>query len=168
MLAPDLRSFGESTVITRAGEDEDYTLENLDDMVLDVAAAIEYLKTRREVSAGQIGVVGASVGANLAYVASGAFPEVLAAVSMSPNANPQGGVLLGKNIPGFSPRAVLFMSDVAEAGDAQALAQTAAEPVNVIVYEGASAHGVQLLPNPQVKPDMRGWLAANLPLSSGD
>ncbi|MCH7835743.1 MAG: alpha/beta fold hydrolase [Chloroflexi bacterium] len=168
VLAPDLRSFGESTVITRAGEDEDYTLENLDDMVLDVAAAIEYLKTRREVSAGQIGVVGASVGANLAYVASGAFPEVLAAVSMSPNANPQGGVLLGKNIPGFSPRAVLFMSDVAEAGDAQALAQTAAEPVNVIVYEGASAHGVQLLPNPQVKPDMRGWLAANLPLSSGD
>lgn len=167
VLAPDLRGFGESTVIVRDGEDEDYTLQSLDDMVLDVAAAIEYLKTRNEVIAGQIGVVGASVGANLAYVASGAFPEVLAAVSMSPNADPQGGVLLGRNVPGFSPRAVLFMSDEAEAADAEALAQTVAEPVNAIVYEGAAAHGVQLLPNPRVRPDMRDWLNANLPLVAG-
>ncbi len=167
MLAPDLRGFGESTVIVRDGKDEGYTLESLDDMVLDVAAAIEYLKTRSEVNAKQIGVVGASVGANLAYVASGAFPEVMAAVSMSPNADPQGGVLLGWNVPNFSPSAVLFMSDRAEAGGARALAQTVAEPVDVIVYEGASAHGIQLLPNPQVKPDMRGWLTANLPLVAG-
>lgn len=167
MLAPDLRGFGESTIIVRDGRDEDYALENLDDMVLDLAAAIEYLKTRSEVIAGQVGVVGASVGANLAYVASGAFPEIQAAVSMSPNDNPQGGVLLSRNVPGFSPRAVLFMSDEAEATDAEALAQTVAEPVNAIVYEGAAAHGVQLLPNPQVKPDMMGWLNANLPLIAG-
>ncbi len=168
VLAPDLRSFGESTTIVRDGEDADYRLQNLDDMLFDVAAAIIYLSTRTEVEADAIGVVGASVGGNLAYVASGAFPEVRATVSMSPNANPQGGVLLGSDISGFSPRAVLFMSDETEAADAETLAATVAEPVDVIVYEGEAAHGVQLLANPRAKPDIRGWLAANLPLVAGE
>ncbi len=137
-------------------------------MLLDAAAAIEYLETRSEVEADVIGVVGASVGANLAYVASGAFPDVRATVSMSPNASPPGGVLLGRDISGFQPRSLLFMSDEAEAGDADALAQNVAEPVDVIVYEGRTAHGAQLLDNPAVKPDILGWLAANLPISSGD
>lgn len=167
VLAPDLRSFGESTVVLRNDSEQEYELANLDDMLVDVAAAIEYLKTRSEVDAGAIGVVGASVGGNLAYVSSGAFPEVKTAVSMSPNASPQGGVLLGGNVPGFSPGAVLFMSDAAEAADAEALAETVAEPVHVIVYEGATAHGVQLLDNPQAKPDIRDWLTENLPLPSG-
>lgn len=74
--------------------------------MVDVATAIEYLKTRSAVNADAIGVVGASVGGNLAYVTSGAFAEVKTAVSMSPNA--------------------------------------------------------------KVKPDIRDWLAANLPLSSGE
>lgn len=168
VLAPDLRSFGESTTIVRDGEDADYRLQNLDDMLFDVAAAIIYLSTRTEVEADAIGVVGASVGANLAYVASGAFPEVRATVSMSPNANPQGGVLLGSDISGFSPRAVLFMSDETEAADAETLAATVAEPVDLIVYEGEAAHGVQLLANPRAKPDIRGWLAANLPLVAAE
>ena len=168
VLAPDLRGFGESTVIVRDGSEERYELTNLDDMVLDVAAAIDYLKTRAEVDAEAIGVVGASVGGNLAYVASGAFPEVRAAVSMSPNSQPQGGVLLGGNVPDFSPRAVRFMSDQAEAADAEALAENVAEPVDVRIYTGATAHGVQLLPNPEAKPDIRDWLAANLRLASGE
>ncbi len=164
MLAPDLRSFGESTTIVRDGVEEGYRLDNLDDMLFDVAAAIIYLSTRTEVEADAIGVVGASVGGNLAYVASGAFSEVRATVSMSPNASPQGGVLLGSEISGFSPGAVLFMSDEAEAADAETLAANVAEPVDVIVYDGETAHGVQLLANPQAKPDIRGWLASNLAL----
>jgi hypothetical protein len=42
------------------------------------------------------------------------------------------------------------------------------EPVDVRIYEGKTAHGVQLLDNPEVKPDIRDWLTANLPLSSGE
>lgn len=168
VLAPDLRSFGESTTIVRDGEDADYQLQNLDDMLFDVAAAIIYLSTRTEVQADAIGVVGASVGGNLAYVASGAFPEVIATVSMSPNANPQGSVLLGNDIPGFSPRAVLFMSDETEAADAETLAATVAQPVDVIVYEGEAAHGVRLLANPLAKPDILSWLTANLALVTAE
>jgi dienelactone hydrolase len=168
VLAPDLHSFGESTVILRDGSEEEYELTDLDDMLLDVAAAIEYLKTRSEVDAEAIGVVGASVGGNLAYVASGAFPEVKTAVSMSPNASPSGDALLGRDVPAFSPHSVLFMSDEAEASDAQALADNVAEPVDIRIYEGKTAHGVQLLDNLEVKPDIRDWLTANLTLSSGE
>ena len=178
VLAPDLHSFGESTVILHDGSEEEYELTDLDDMLLDVAAAIEYLQTRSEVDAEAIGVVGASVGGNLAYVASGAFPEVKTAVSMSPNASPSGDVLLGRDFPGFSPHSVLFpgfsphsvlfITDEVEASDAQALADNVAEPVDVRIYEGKIAHGVQLLDNPGVKPDIRDWLTANLPLSSGE
>lgn len=168
VLAPDLRSFGESTVILRDGAQEQYELTDLDDMLLDVAAAIEYLKTRGEVDAEAIGVVGASVGGNLAYVASGAFPQLNTAVSMSPNASPSGDALLGRDVPGFSPRSVLFMSDEAEASDAQALAVNVAQPVDVRIYERTTAHGVELLGDPEVKPDIRDWLTANLPLASGE
>lgn len=164
VLAPDLRSFGESRVIVRGGSAQDYRLSGLDDLALDVAAAIEYLKTRSEVDAEAIGVVGASMGANLAYFASGTFPEVKATVSMSPNASPLGGALLGTDVPNFSPRSVLFMSDEAEAPDARELADNVAEPVEVLVYKGEIAHGVRLLNNPQVKPDIQDWLAANLPV----
>lgn len=168
VLAPDLRSFGESTVILRDGSQEQYELTDLDDMLLDVAAAIEYLKTRAEVDAEAIGVVGASVGGNLAYVASGAFPQLKTAVSMSPNASPSGDALLGRDVPGFSPRSVLFMSDEAEASDAQALAVNVAEPVDVRIYERTTAHGVELLDDPEVKPDIRDWLTANLALAPGE
>lgn len=134
-------------------------------MLLDVAAAIEYLKTEGEVDTEAIGVAGASVGGNLAYVA---FPRLNAAVSMSPNASPPGNSLLGRDIPGFSPRSVLFMSDWAEASDAQALAVNVAQPVDVRIYEGTTAHGAELLESPEVKLDIRHWLAANLLLAPGE
>ncbi len=104
----------------------------------------------------------------LAYVASGAFPQLNTAVSMSPNANPSSDALLGRDIPSFSPRSVLFMSDEAEASDAQALADSVAQPVDVRIYERTTAHGVELLEDPEVKPDIRDWLTANLPLVSSE
>jgi len=168
VLAPDLRSFGESTVILRDGSESGYELADLGDLLLDVAAAIEYLKTRAEVGAEAIGVVGASVGGNLAYVASGSFPQIKTAVSMSPNASPSDDALLGRDVPGFSPRSVLFMSDEAESSDAQALAANVADPVDVRIYDSTVAHGVELLEDPETKPDIRDWLSANLPLASGE
>ena len=165
VLAPDLRGHGESTVLVRNGKEEEYQLEDLNALVLDVAAAIDYLKSRSEVDASSIGVVGASVGGNVAYVASGAFLEVRATVSMSPNAHPQGNALLGADVPDFNPQAVLFLSDEAEAPDAKALAENVKDPVEVHVYEGKTAHGVELLLDSRARPDIRGWLTVNLRLS---
>ncbi len=162
VLAPDLRSFGESTKAVRDGREENYELSDLNDMVKDVAAALDWLQARNGIDVTRIAVIGASVGANIAYVAAGAFPDVKTAVSMSPNASPQGGALLGRNVPGFSPRSVLFMSDQREATDARDLAENVADPVAVKVYSGAVAHGVALLDNPQAVQDILDWLSRTL------
>ncbi len=158
VLAPDLRSLGE-VMECPPGPDADRCF---DDLLRDVIAAMKYLEARNDVDAARIAVIGASFGGNLAYVASGAFPEVDTAVAMSANASPRGGALLGRNLSDFSPRSVLFMSDEAEADDARALAKNVAEPVDVKVYGGATAHGVQLLDNPQAVQDILDWLRRTL------
>lgn len=69
----DIRGMGESVVLADGGAfepGEDAT--HLDSLPLDVAAAVEFLGERREVDPRRIAVVGASVGANIAYV--GAAP----------------------------------------------------------------------------------------------
>jgi hypothetical protein len=40
--------------------------------------------------------------------------------------------------------------------------------VDVRIYEGTTAHGVELLENLEVKLDIRDWLAANLLLDPGE
>ncbi|MFQ5878959.1 MAG: hypothetical protein ACE5IZ_02135 [Dehalococcoidia bacterium] len=97
-----------------------------------------------------------------ARVAAGAFPQVKTAISMSPNASPAGGILLGHDVPNFRPRSVLFMSDERESGDAQALASAAAQPVAIKVYPGRSSHGIALLDNPQAVQDILDWLSQTL------
>jgi len=162
VLAPDLRAFGESTRCRVNGRDERCALEDVDDLLKDVPAALSYLKDEQDVDTERMAVIGASLGGNVAYVASGAFPEVDTAVSISPNANTRGGALLGTNVPGFEPRSVLFMADETESTDAETLAENVAAPVEVKVYEGERLHGVELLKNPQALLDILGWLEETL------
>ena len=79
-------------------------------MPLDVEGAISWLKGRSEVDADRIAVVGADIGANIAYVSSGSFSDVKTAVSISPVSNSDQLVLLGEGIPDFQPRSILFMA----------------------------------------------------------
>ncbi|MCH7811811.1 MAG: alpha/beta fold hydrolase [Chloroflexi bacterium] len=162
VLAPDLRSFGASDRAVRDGRQVPYELTNLDEMVLDVAAALAWLEARSGIDTSRIAVIGASVGANIAYVSSGAFDAVDTAIAMSPSASTGGSVLLGRDVPDFSPRSVLFMSDERESGEARTLAATVAEPVETKVYGGATAHGVALLANEQTVQDIFDWLAEHL------
>jgi len=68
VLAPDLRGFGESNKIVR-----------------DVDAALRWLKDRGEVDMQRIGIVGARLGADLAYVSVGLFPSLRAGVAITPS-----------------------------------------------------------------------------------
>jgi hypothetical protein len=40
--------------------------------------------------------------------------------------------------------------------------------VDVCVYKGTNARGVDLLDDPDVRPDTREWLSANLPFAFGE
>jgi len=85
VLAPDLRGFGESNKIVRDGQEEPYQLTNRQDALLDVDAALRWLKDRGEVDMQRIGIVGARLGADLAYVSVGLFPSLRAGVAITPS-----------------------------------------------------------------------------------
>lgn len=163
VVAPDLRSFGESTTCFQEIDFGPCELDDLDDLIKDAAAAVEWVQNKPDLDHTRIAVIGASIGGNLAYVSSGLFDQVKTAVAMSPNANPPGGALLGAGEENFNPRSVLFLADEAEAADAMALAENVAEPVEVKVYQGISAHGIALFDaEPSVLPDILEWLRLHL------
>ena len=163
VLAPDARAHGES--LRRVRADGGYDVETdraktLDDWPDDVAAAIAWLTARGDINPDRIGVGGASVGANTAWIASGALPAVRRAVAVSGRFEP-GGLLMGEDIPNFQPRGVLFQSDRAEALQSQALFSLTAEPRRVQVYD-TPGHGIELLKFDAPRRDFIAWLADGL------
>jgi alpha-beta hydrolase superfamily lysophospholipase len=83
-LAIDLRGHGESGGIARAGDGSDYG-----PMVRDVSAARRYLASRGDVQATRIGILGASIGANLAVI-SAATEDVASLALLSPSLDYRG------------------------------------------------------------------------------
>jgi len=83
VLAPDIRGFGESTTAVRDGNEETVQFTNRPDALLDVSAALKWLKSQSGVDSGRVGVIGARLGGDLAYVSTGLFPEVKAAVAIT-------------------------------------------------------------------------------------
>ena len=133
MLAPDARAHGES--LRRVRSDGGYDFETdrantLDGWPTDVAAAVAWLTARGDIDLDRIGVGGASVGANTAWIASSIVPAVRRAVAVSGRFEP-GRLLMGEDIPNFQPRGVLFQSDREEALQSQALYSRTAEPRRV-------------------------------------
>jgi dienelactone hydrolase len=76
VLAPDLRGHGQS---------DPYELTNSAELLRDVNAALIWLDSRDDIDFGRVAVVGARLGAELAYVSTGLFSPVIAGVAMSPS-----------------------------------------------------------------------------------
>ena len=84
-LAIDLRGHGDSTYGGGAADGSGYA-----SMVKDVAAARRYLGTRSDVRPSQIGILGASIGANLAVLHAAADPGVASLALLSPSLDYRG------------------------------------------------------------------------------
>jgi len=134
----------------------------------DVRASLDYLKAQQGVDPGHAAIIGASYGANLAYVSSGLYPDLDTAIAISVDSRPDDDALVGKGLSGFTPRSVLFISDEAESPESATLANTVDDPVGVKIHVGQaahggkSAHGVELLENELVIPQILEWLALRL------
>jgi dienelactone hydrolase len=85
VLAPDLRGHGESNKIIKNGVEEPYQLTNRQDALLDVDTALTWVKQRDDVDKDRIGIIGARLGADLAYVSSGLFTGLRAGVAITPD-----------------------------------------------------------------------------------
>ena len=157
-LAYDIRGMGESIDLADGGTvDTSAGAAYLDAFPLDAEAAADVL--RSELSPSSIGVVGASVGANTAFLASGSGFGLDGAVALSPAATD--GPLRGLSVDGFDPSGVLFIADSAEIGDSETLAAETADPKDLIEAE-IPGHGVALLASMDVVSSILDWLDARL------
>jgi dienelactone hydrolase len=84
-LTIDLRGHGESTGTLQEGEAPDYT-----GLVRDVAAARRYLSSRPDVVQSRVGILGASIGANLAVLEAAADPGIASLALLSPSLDYRG------------------------------------------------------------------------------
>ena len=165
VLAYDIRGHGGSTFQNNVYFPRStFQAEDFNNMPLDVEGAIGWLKSRPDVDAARIGLLGTELGANIAFVSSGIYAEVKTSVAISLITRLRQDVLLGNNVEGFRPRSVLFM---ASHGDGYAytsselLARRTGDPVRVSGYQGA-ANGPALLNNPDARAEILLWLREHL------
>ena len=165
VLAFDLRGHGQSAY--RNGEYSPRTLfeiEDFDRMPLDVAAALAWIGTRSEADTSRIGLIGADIGANIAFISAGTLDGIKTTVSVSPTYRQEQEILLADGIPDFRPRSVLYLAafgDDYAFTSAEAMALLTLAPKLVKGYQG-DGHGLNLLSEVEVRTEIYGWLRDNL------
>jgi alpha-beta hydrolase superfamily lysophospholipase len=156
-LAIDLRNHGESS--TGPGSADDSM-----PFVNDVRAALDYLSSRPDLVAGPRGIVGASVGANLAAVAAAGAPAVSALVLLSPGLDYR-NVRIEQPLRKYGDRAalvVLSQEDPYAARSARVLATAGTGVRDVRFLEGAGHGTVMLSHVPDLVDTIVDWLVARL------
>ncbi|MCH7472321.1 alpha/beta fold hydrolase, partial [bacterium] len=143
--------------------DEDYQA-----MQAEVAAAHDYLDEQPEVDANRVGIVGASIGANLAMLYAAGDLRVRTVVALSPGLDFKSLTPL-EALDGLDKRPLYLLAakgDKYSHSSSQELAKAAvkADPVSMREFEG-SAHGTDLLEaNPGLDMTIiTGWLLNYLP-----
>ncbi len=126
----------------------------LEEMPRDVAAALRFLRDRRGVDTERTAVIGASLGANVAYASSAA---ARATVALSPV--PLRDALRPR---GRGPRGVLFNSSRMEAAAVLEHEQTVREARLTMLAGDPEGHGVALLREPAVRRAILDWLRSHL------
>ena len=166
-LAFDIRGHGASTF--QNGQPlplAEFSLDDINAMPQDVEAAIAWVKTRPEADPTRIAVIGTDIGANIAFISSGSYPEVRTAVSISPEyrENQASQTLVGTNIPGFQPHTMLFLASFGDRyafTSSQTMAQLTQGEARVVGLQGI-AHGLDLLNDTEAWNELVNWLEAHL------
>ena len=166
-LAFDLRGHGGSAFQNGQPRPvQSFNPADLNQMPLDVEAAIAYLKTRPEIDIARIGLIGADIGANIAFISAGTLSDIKTTISVSPQYrdNQAQQILVGTNIPGFTPRNILYLAAFGD-GYAYTSAETMASftqgDVQVLGFQGLN-HGIQLLATPEAWQAALSWLGEKL------
>jgi pimeloyl-ACP methyl ester carboxylesterase len=140
-LAFDLRGHGEAGGRSTASGEPDYA-----PMVLDVKAARRHLAQRSDVQQGRVGLVGASIGANLAVLEAAADPTIASLALLSPSADYR-GLRIEAAIKKLGTRPVLLIAsddDPYALRSARELQKAGGGPRELLVVKGAG-HGTAML-----------------------
>lgn len=151
VLTYDIRGFGESRLPTVP---TDFTAWD-NDMPKDVPAIMTYLRDQSRIDSSHISMVGAVLGANVAYVASGSDIGLYRVVLLSPSLT--SGVLDGQTVEHFQPAGALGVSDRDGQSQTATVMATIQEPTSVILAEQPGS-GVALLQQTDVLGSVLSWL----------
>jgi pimeloyl-ACP methyl ester carboxylesterase len=120
---------------------------------VDLDPALDWLKARPRIDTQKIVVIGVDVGANLALIASGRFPEVRTAVAIKPNL--MESLAMAGSAQDFQPRsALIVVSDEAEGNRIKALVKA---PSRVLVSSVAGG-SAQATADKQITDAVFQWL----------
>lgn len=158
VLAMDLRGHGQS----RANEGE--VVPTQDDLLkiglADIQSALKWAAAQKAADAKRIGIVGAGLGGDLAFLARTAFVKnIRAAVVISPSYT----TITDGTFSGMTASGILFCAsskskDGMSMMAADTLANFTKEPKKVVIYDSA-AHGLAIFyKHPEVKQDILSWL----------
>ncbi|MFN8005723.1 MAG: alpha/beta fold hydrolase [Terriglobia bacterium] len=130
----------------------------------DITAAVKWLKAKPEIDTSRIACIGESLGADLAYFASGKFEEIRTAVALSPMAESALGWANG--IQNFQPHSVLYVAaqgDPPSTDASRRLESQTGFPVQVRIISNSSLKGAQLVSEtPEVAQIVVDWILKNM------
>lgn len=153
VLAIDLRGHGES------GGSKAWTK-----MTADVEAAVDFLRRQGDTDATRIGIVGASIGANLALVVAAADPQVKTVVLLSPGLDYR-GVQTEEAMRAYGQRPALIVAsqeDGYATDSSRTLDGLAQGKHQLKIYKGAG-HGTRMFgPEPGLADLIAQWLDETL------
>jgi pimeloyl-ACP methyl ester carboxylesterase len=153
VLSIDLRGHGES-----GGE------VNWDLAVDDMQQVWNYFTSRGDIDQDKTAFVGASIGANLAWVATSNEPAVKTAVLLSPGLN-YAGVETEEAMISYGDRPVLIVAsqeDTYAANSSTALDEYALGESQLIMYQGAGHGTFMLQAEPDLAQKIADWLSRDL------
>lgn len=151
VLTYDTRGFGESALDRVPGAQTSF----FGSMPNDLTAVVAYARRQTKIDAAQINVVGASLGANIAYVAAGSDLGTAKTVLLSPGVNAQ---LDGSTVINFRPINIFGLTSAAEQTTLDGLMASVSEPKKTTIVNEGTGRGVALLQNTEVFQSIRQWL----------
>ncbi|MBN1585758.1 alpha/beta fold hydrolase [Candidatus Uhrbacteria bacterium] len=167
VLTIDLRGHGQS-VSGPNGQALDYRLFGDEEhmaKIRDVKAAVGWLSEEAGITLKNIGLVGASIGANLAIAYAGTHPELPAVAALSPGLNYHGLTTEDRvRMMGAGQKLFLAASREDDRSIAAVRELSGIRPeATVREFEGAG-HGTELFgTNPEFMAELAGWISDMVP-----
>jgi len=154
VMALDLRGHGESKTKNQRPLTSDASWRSSShDFPLDLDPALAWLKAQPRLDSRKIVVIGYDVGANLALLAAGKFPEVRTIIAVKPNLNES--LAMAGSAQDFHPRSALIA--VSEEAEGNRLKGYVANPVKVLTLAAPSG-AAQAFQNRQLTDAIFQWL----------